>query len=89
MKKLFFAMAIGCSLTAFQSCSKCGQCVVTTSQGTLTNKETGNVYCGNDNNESGSYYKAAKLACEQTEARFKEDNPGSTLSVTGSWEDVK
>jgi len=89
MKKLFFAMAIGCSLMAFQSCSKCGQCVVTTSQGTLTNKDTGSVYCGDNNNESGSYYKAAKLSCEQTEVRYKEENPGSTVSVSGAWQDAK
>ena len=83
-------MAIGCSLMAFQSCAKCGQCVVSTTTGTTTTTETGSVYCGNDNNESGSSYKAAKLSCDQTEKRFKEDNPGITTTTrTGSWEDVK
>ena len=74
---------------AFQSCSKCGQCVVSTTTGTNTEKDTGSVFCGDNNNESGSYYKAAKLSCEQTAQRFKENNPNTTTTQIGVWESAK
>lgn len=89
MKKLLFGLGALAMFFTLESCSKCGQCVITQSQGTLTQKNTGDVSCGNDNNESGSYYKAAQKQCEQYPTRYKEQNPGSTITVTTEWVNVK
>jgi hypothetical protein len=89
IKKTTLFLAVAFAFAALQSCSKCGQCVADYKNGTQTNTVTGSVYCGNNNNESGSYYKEAKLDCEQIPTRYQETNPNSTTVVTSTWVDVK
>ena len=90
MKKLLLLAATAFTLAAFQSCSKCGHCVTSTTftfGGTsTTTTNDGSVYCGNGANESGSYSKAAKLQCEKWPAD-QGVNAGYTYS--SSWETDK
>jgi hypothetical protein len=87
MKKIFLLAATVFTLSAFQSCSKCGHCVTTTTYtvfggGTTTNTEKGATYCGDNGNESGSYRKQAQLNCERWE---KEQTPVTGTTFSSSW----
>lgn len=89
MKKVLFAIAAVALFGTFQSCSKCGHCHTETTYNvggsTTTSKNDGNITCGNDANETGSYYKEAKLTCESWPDRMKAQNPGSSATYTSSW----
>lgn len=89
MKKLFLLTATVFTLAAFQSCSKCGHCVYTTTypsiigSGTTTDTDHGSTYCGNGANESGSYLKQAEKNCE----RWAAEQPERTdYTYASSWE---
>ncbi|MES2621444.1 MAG: hypothetical protein V4615_11395 [Bacteroidota bacterium] len=90
MKKVFLLAATVFTLAAFQSCSKCGHCVTTTTytSGSISTTSTtqGPVYCGNNANESGSYSKAAKLQCEKWPS---DQEPDENFSYSSSWETDK
>jgi hypothetical protein len=64
MKRIVLITTAVFAFAAFQSCNKCGHCHREVSSNTLTNKYDDDIYCGNNNNESGSYSKEAKLNCE-------------------------
>ena len=89
MKKLFLLAATVFTFAAFQSCSKCGHCVTTTTypsfigSGTTTDTDAGPTYCGNGANESGSYFKQAEKNCERWPA---EQTVRDNYTYSSSWQ---